>query len=266
VVTRMTEQAGRTGLEVTVANVSKTFATGAADPVTALSDVSFALPPGTFLSVVGPSGCGKSTLLRSIAGLEEPSAGEILLGGEPPRRRVKQFEIGMAFQDPALLPWRTVQKNIAYALELARKPKDPALIQSYIDLVGLTGFEKARPAQLSGGMRQRVSIARALVRHPLLLLLDEPFGALDELMRQNLNVELQRIWMRERITTVMVTHSVSEAVFLSDLVIVMSPRPGRILTTIPVPFPRGRDPGLVDTKPFVDLCADVSRALRGESQ
>jgi NitT/TauT family transport system ATP-binding protein len=262
-VTAMTEQAGQAGLEVTVANVSKTFADGPADPVTALSDVSFSLPPGTFLSIVGPSGCGKSTLLRSIAGLEDPSDGEILLGGEPPRRRVKQYEIGMAFQDPALLPWRTVQKNIAYALELARRPKDPALIQSYIDLVGLTGFEKARPAQLSGGMRQRVSIARALVRHPLLLLLDEPFGALDELMRQNLNVELQRIWMRERITTVMVTHSVSEAVFLSDLIIVMSPRPGRILATVPVPFPRGRDPELVDTKPFTDLCAEVSRTLRG---
>jgi NitT/TauT family transport system ATP-binding protein len=262
-VTRVAEETGQAGLEVRVANVSKTFATPAGDPVEALADVSFSLPPGSFLSIVGPSGCGKSTLLRSIAGLEQPSTGEILLGGEPPRRRVRQYEIGMAFQDPALLPWRTVARNIAYALELARKPRDAALIQSYIDLVGLTGFEKARPAQLSGGMRQRVSIARALVRRPLLLLLDEPFGALDELMRQNLNVELQRIWMAERTTTVMVTHSISEAVFLSDVIIVMSPRPGRILATIPVPFPRGRDPELTDTKPFVDLCADVSRVLRG---
>ena len=261
-VTTMPERAGQAGLEVTVAGVSKTFATRSAGPVTALADVSFSLPPGTFLSVVGPSGCGKSTLLRSIAGLEQPTPGQILLGGEPPRSRVRQFEIGMAFQDPALLPWRTVEKNIGYAFELARRPKDAALVQSYIDLVGLTGFEKARPAQLSGGMRQRVSIARALVRHPLLLLLDEPFGALDELMRQNLNVELQRIWMREHITTVMVTHSVSEAVFLSDVIIVMSPRPGRILATVDVPFPRGRDPEITGTKPFVDLCAEVSRVLR----
>jgi NitT/TauT family transport system ATP-binding protein len=253
-----------TGLAVRVSDVSKTFAarTGA---VQALSSVSFEIEPGSFVSIVGSSGCGKSTLLRSLAGLETPSTGTIMLGTGTPDQRVRMHEIGMAFQDPALLPWRSVERNIAFALEVAKRPRDRALIQQFIDLVGLTGFEKARPAQLSGGMRQRVSIARALVLGPSLLLLDEPFGALDELMRQNLNEELQRIWMRERTTTVMVTHSVSEAVFLSDRIIVMSPRPGRILAIIDVPFQRERQATITDSPEFAELCAEVSQTLRNAS-
>jgi NitT/TauT family transport system ATP-binding protein len=244
-----------------VSGVSKTFGTRTGT-VQALSSVSFEIEPGSFVSIVGSSGCGKSTLLRSLAGLETPSTGTIMLGAGTPDQRVRMHEIGMAFQDPALLPWRSVERNIGFALEVAKRPRDRGLVQQFIDLVGLTGFEKTRPAQLSGGMRQRVSIARALVLRPSLLLLDEPFGALDELMRQNLNEELQRIWMRERTTTVMVTHSVSEAVFLSDRIIVMSPRPGRILAIIDVPFERERQATITDSAEFAELSAQVSQTLR----
>ncbi|WP_293781437.1 ABC transporter ATP-binding protein [uncultured Aeromicrobium sp.] len=248
-------------IDIAVANVSKTFAT-AAGPVEALRDVSFTVAPGGFVSLVGSSGSGKSTLLRALASLETPTTGSIELGGLPPLQRVRAHELGMAFQDSALLPWRTVERNITFALQTAGLPKDPDYVRHLIELVGLRGFEKARPAQLSGGMRQRVSIARALITRPRLLLLDEPFGALDELLREKLNMELQRIWMHEAITTVMVTHSVAEAVLLSDAVVVMSPRPGRVVDIVDVPFPRPRDTDLLRSDEFFHLCATVSDRLR----
>lgn len=248
-------------IDIAVANVSKTFATAHGD-VEALRDVSFSVPAGGFTTLVGPSGSGKSTLLRALASLETPGSGSISLGGHGPRELVKRHELGMAFQDSALLPWRSVRRNIAFARQMARLPKDPDYVQELIDLVGLGGFEASRPAQLSGGMRQRVSIARALVTRPRLLLLDEPFGALDELLRENLNMELQRIWMHEAITTVMVTHSVSEAVLLSDTVVVMSARPGRVVEIVEVPFARPRGPELLGSPEFFAVCTEVSQALR----
>ena len=248
-------------LDIAVADVCKTFAT-AAGPVETLTDVSFTVPAGGFVSLVGPSGSGKSTLLRSLASLETPTSGTISLGGSTPRQRVRAHELGMAFQDSALLPWRSVQRNIAFAREMAGLPKDKEYVDELIELVGLRGFEKSRPAQLSGGMRQRVSIARALVTRPKLLLLDEPFGALDEMLREKLNLELQRIWMHEGITTVMVTHSVAEAVLLSDAIVVMSARPGRVVEIVDVPFARPRDAELLGSDEFFRLCARVSDALR----
>lgn len=248
-------------IDVEVANVSKSFATsdGAFE---ALRDVSFTVPAGGFYSLVGPSGSGKSTVLRSLAALESPTSGTILLGKEAPKVRVKSHEVGMAFQDAALLPWRSIRKNIEFAREMAGLPRDPEYVDELIGLVGLRGFERSRPAQLSGGMRQRVSIARALVIRPRLLLLDEPFGALDELLRQSLNMELQRIWMHQKISTVMVTHSVSEAVLLSDAVVVMGSRPGRVERIIDVPFARPRTPALVTSEEFFHVCTSVSETLR----
>lgn len=248
-------------IDVVVANISKTFAT-ASGPFEALRDISFTVPAGGFYSLVGPSGSGKSTVLRSLAALESPSSGEILLGQQTPKARIKSHEVGMAFQDAALLPWRSVRKNIEFAREMAGLPRDPDYVDELIGLVGLRGFERSRPAQLSGGMRQRVSIARALVIRPRLLLLDEPFGALDELLRQNLNMELQRIWMHQNISTVMVTHSVSEAVLLSDAVVVMGSRPGRVERIIDVPFERPRTPDLVTSEDFFHVCTEVSETLR----
>jgi NitT/TauT family transport system ATP-binding protein len=251
-------------IEIVVAGVGKTFATSGG-PVEALHDVSLTVPSGGFVSIVGPSGSGKSTLLRAMASLEEPTSGTLSLGGRTPRERTRAHQIGMAFQDAALLPWRSVRGNIDFARRMARLPRDPALTDELIELVGLSGFEKARPAQLSGGMRQRVSIARALVTRPQLLLLDEPFGALDELLRENLNFELQRIWMHDAITTVMVTHSVSEAVLLSDRVVVMSARPGRVSAVIDVPFERPRTRELLRSDEFFHLCRTVSDALRPDA-
>lgn len=249
---------------ISVENVSKTFSTESG-PVHALDDISVEVPEGGFVSLVGPSGSGKSTLLRMMGALETPSTGRISLGGFSPADRVARHELGMAFQDSALLPWRSVESNIAFARQMARLPKDPDYVRELVQLVGLAGFERARPAQLSGGMRQRVSIARALVTRPRVLLLDEPFGALDELLRENLNFELQRIWMHERITTVMVTHSVVEAVLLSDAIVVMSARPGRVHAVVDVPFARPRRRELLDSDEFFHICRRVSDALRAET-
>lgn len=251
------------GVPVEVRGLSKIFRTSTGT-VEALKGIDLSVKPGEFVSIVGASGCGKSTLLRALAGLEAPTTGDMMIGGQSPAQRSKRHELGMAFQDAALLPWRTIAANIAFALEIAGRPRNDALVSSLIDLVGLTGFEKARPSQLSGGMRQRAAIARALALEPPLLLLDEPFGALDELTRQRLNEELQRIWMRATITTIMVTHSVSEAVFLSDRIVVMSPRPGRIIDVVDVTFPRERDFDVTATAEFAALSAAVSRALRAD--
>ncbi len=223
------------------------------------TDIVFAA--GQTTALVGASGCGKSTLLRMIAGLEEPSAGRVEIGGLPPSRTLENAALSIAFQDPSLLPWRTVRGNIELALSLARRPVDRAAIDQLISLVGLDGFADTRPAELSGGMRQRAAIARALSTGPQLLLLDEPFGAVDELTRQQLAQDLPRIWEARGTTTILVTHSVSEAVMLSDRVIVLSPRPAEIVADIAVDLPRPRQPGDARSAEFGTIVDAVFAAL-----
>jgi NitT/TauT family transport system ATP-binding protein len=223
--------------------------------------VDLSIARGEFVAILGPSGCGKSTLLRMMAALELPSSGTLRVFGRHPLELSRAHRLGVAFQDHALLPWLDTRRNIALPYRLADRPVESARIDELINLVGLQGFETARPKQLSGGMRQRVAIARALVLRPDVLLLDEPFGALDAVTRRAMNVELQRIWLRDRITTVLVTHSVEEAVFLADRVVVMSGRPGRIIEDLPVPFARPRDPVLMRDERFHALVDGLTLRL-----
>jgi len=241
-------------------SLHKTFLDPNRAVMSALEGLSLAVAEGEFLAIVGPSGCGKSTLLRLLSGLEQPLAGQVLLRGQPltaPRR-----EIGFVFQKANLMPWRTVLRNISLPLEINHTPQAEALerAQALVSLVGLDGFADAYPNQLSGGMQQRVALARALIHEPSVLLLDEPFGSLDALTRERMNCELLRLWDLRRTTVVMVTHSINEALFLADRVLVMSPRPGRVRAEFPVPFPRPRDLVITAAPEFVQL----ARAVRAE--
>jgi NitT/TauT family transport system ATP-binding protein len=231
--------------------------------VVALQGIDLEVERGEFISLIGPSGCGKSTLLRIIADIIGPSGGEISVNGKPARRARLDRDYGIVFQAPVLYDWRNVAKNISLPLEMLGwdRGKRNARVDEMLAMVELTGFEKHHPWQLSGGMQQRVSIARALSFSPALLLMDEPFGALDEMTRERLNLELLRIWAETGSTVIFVTHSISEAVFLSTRVVVMSPRPGRVATVVPVDLPQPRTAATREEPRFFELVTQVRESL-----
>jgi NitT/TauT family transport system ATP-binding protein len=244
-------------------NLSLVFPTADA-PVTALSEVNLRIARGEFISFIGPSGCGKTTLMRCIADLEHPTSGTLQVNGMSAEQARLQRAYGYVFQAAALYPWRTVIKNVMLPLEIMGLPEGERRSRAERQLadVGLAGFENKFPWQLSGGMQQRVSIARALALQPQLLLMDEPFGALDEITRDHLNEQLLRLWERTKKTVVFVTHSISEAVFLSNRIVVMSPRPGRIIEVIDNPMPAPRTLDVRETPAFAEVAAKVRAALR----
>ncbi len=240
-----------------VQNLSITFP-GENNGLTALENISFSLFPQEFVCLLGPSGSGKSTLLRVVAGLLKPSSGKVIFSGNQEPR------ISLVFQDANLMPWRTVIENITLPLSLRGMPaaEAQALAREWIELVGLGGFEDAWPGDLSGGMAQRVAIARSLIQDPDLLLLDEPFGALDALTREKMGAELLNLWQDRRKTVLMVTHSISEALLLSDRVLVLTPRPGRISLDLPVDLPRPRQEEIRYTEQFGTLSRKLKAAIR----
>ncbi|PPF63446.1 nitrate ABC transporter ATP-binding protein [Clavibacter michiganensis] len=254
---------------VSVAGVSKVFAARKGADVTALEAVDLTIAPGEFVSLIGPSGCGKSTLLRLIADLDSPTSGSIEVFGKTARQARIDQAYGIAFQQAGLLPWRTVRANIELPLELHKVGKADRAARSseLLALVGLSDFAEKYPDQLSGGMQQRVAIARSLAESPGLLLMDEPFGALDEMTRERMQTELVRICAETGAAVVFVTHSIPEAVFLSNRVVVMSPRPGRIRDVIAVDLGRaeGRDEGLREADSFFEAVVAVRESLHGES-
>jgi NitT/TauT family transport system ATP-binding protein len=237
-------------IDLKFSNVNKIFRSKDGQDIVALNDINFHVEHGEFVTVVGPSGCGKSTLLRILAGLTDSSSGNISIGNRlvnGPSR-----DIGLVFQSPVLLPWRTVLQNVLVPAEIQGRNAAEAerTARQYIDMVGLNGFETKYPSELSGGMQQRVGIARALVNDPKLLLMDEPFGALDAMTRETMNLELIKIKERSGITVVLVTHSIPEAVFLGDRVVVMSPRPGRVTEIVEVDLPKPRPLSIINTDVF----------------
>ena len=255
--------ASPTALVVRAHGVSLTYQTTDGE-VEALANINLDIAEGDFVSFIGPSGCGKTTLLRVIADLERPTAGTILINGVTPETARLQRHYGYVFQAPALYPWRTIERNVMLPLEImgfdAAERRER--VARYLKLVNLSGFERKFPWQLSGGMQQRASIARALCFEPALLLMDEPFGALDEIVRDHLNEQLLRLWNQTKKTVVFVTHSIPEAVFLSTKIVVMSPRPGRIIDVINSDFPRDRTLEIRETQQFIKIAQRVRSGLR----
>jgi NitT/TauT family transport system ATP-binding protein len=241
-------------------HIDKVYAT-ATGPLIALTDVSFGIEEGEFVSLVGPSGCGKSTLLSILGGLEQKTDGELVLAGQHhdrPRR-----DIGMMFQTSVLFPWRTIRQNVRLPGEVLGldKKQQAERADELLDMVGLNGFGERYPSELSGGMRQRVALARLLAHDPRVLLMDEPFGALDEFTRETMNIELLRIWEKTGKTVVFVTHNIGEAVFLSDRIFVMTPRPGRLEGIVEVDLPRPRKTEMMREQRYADLVFDIRRML-----
>jgi NitT/TauT family transport system ATP-binding protein len=239
-----------------MSGVGKTF-----DRLAAVQDVSFRVRQNEFVSIVGPSGCGKSTLLRMAAGLTAPSTGSISLRGR--ELRAPAGDVGMVFQAPVLLPWRSTLDNVLFVAEMRGEPRSAwlARARSLLVLSGLGGFEQRLPHELSGGMQQRVAICRALLLNPSLILMDEPFGALDVITRERMGFELQRIWSVSRNTVLLVTHSIAEAALLSDRILVMCARPGRIIADVPVDLPRPRDRRMLAAAPFVEIAGRVNELV-----
>jgi NitT/TauT family transport system ATP-binding protein len=249
---------------VSIAGVDKVF-DSAGGRTTALEGIDLAVAPGEFVSLIGPSGCGKSTLLRVIGDLTAPSSGTVTVNGKSARQARLDRDYGIVFQAPVLFDWRTVHSNVALPLEVkgvSGADRDRR-VKAMLDLVELRDFARHYPYQLSGGMQQRVSIARALALEPSILLMDEPFGALDEMTRERMNAEVQGIWQQTGTTIVFVTHSIPEAVFLSTKVVVMSPRPGRIVRVIDVDLPRPRTDDTRETARYFQLITEVRETLRG---
>ncbi len=234
---------------------------GRKEALAALGPLDLQIADGEFVALIGASGCGKSTVLRLLAGLDEPTTGRVQINGQSPRVLQAQHALGIAFQEHALLPWRSVEGNLRLPFEVAGLTATPHRIGELIALAGLKGFERARPAELSGGMRQRVAIARAVALRPKLLLLDEPFGALDAVTRRRMNFELERIWLESRPTTLMVTHSVEEAVLLADHVVVLTERPGRVRIDTRVPFARPRRSEVMRSAEFHRLVDELTASL-----
>ncbi len=256
-----------TDAAVRMRGVGRDFTTADQRTTTALKDIDLEIERGEFVSLIGPSGCGKSTLLRIVGDLIAPSSGEVLVNGKTAARARRDRDYGMVFQAPVLFEWRTVEDNVRLPLEVMRydSARQAARVKEMLDLVELGEFARHRPWQLSGGMQQRVAIARALAFEPSILLMDEPFGALDEMTRERMNQEVQRIWQQTGITILFVTHSIPEAVFMSSRVVVMSARPGRITHVIDIDLPRPRTDDTRETERYFELVTEVREALRGRA-
>jgi len=256
--------AASAGAAISIVKVDVTYGIGGAEPVTALSGIELEIADGAFVSLVGPSGCGKSTLLKVVADLMAPTRGGISIGGSPPRDLRRAGRIGLVFQQANLMPWLKVSDNARLLQDLVGSrggARQSASIDELIRVVGLTGFDAKYPHQLSGGMQQRVALARALALDPAVLLMDEPFAALDEITRDRMAFELMRIWHHYRKTVLFVTHSLAEAVFLSDKVVLMSARPGRIHRVFDVDLPRPRDRETRLSDRFHEIVSEVNREL-----
>jgi len=250
---------------VTLTNVEQTFAHQDGSRLTALENINLHIGAGEFVSLIGPSGCGKSTLLRIVGDLIRPTGGSVEVNGKPAHDARLARDYGMVFQAPILFDWRTVEANVRLPLELMgmEKAQRDARVKEMLELVELGGFSKRYPQQLSGGMQQRVAIARALAFEPALLLMDEPFGALDEMTRERLNAEVLRVWQRTGTTVIFVTHSIPEAVFLSTRVVVMSPRPGRVTNIVDIDLPQPRNDQTRESERYFALVTEVRESLRG---